>query len=46
MASEQQAPWMLDDRVRYIKPSATLAINQQGTAIRAAGQDICPSPFP
>jgi aspartate/methionine/tyrosine aminotransferase len=40
MATDQHAPWILDDRVRYIKPSATLAINEQVTAMRAAGQDI------
>lgn len=40
MAGFSTAPWTLDDRVRYIKPSATLAINEQVAAMRAAGQDI------
>lgn len=40
MDIEAEAPWTLDDRVRYIKPSATLAINEQVTAMRKAGRDV------
>lgn len=40
MTAQPTPPWTLDDRVRFVKPSATLAINEQVAAMRAAGRDI------